>query len=137
MSLSTSFVKTTIIALGVSVSLTQLVSKFIVPEWIRNYSNCYKDAIDSLHDHQEAVKLLGEPIKENFIKFNGSKDNGATKKFVWYTVPVEGSKSSGKLRYWVTRNTKGGMHFTVARIELAVDDLPDKILLIKQSDVLK
>ena len=118
-------------ALGlVGIGSIEVISRYIIPEWIRNYSSCYKEAMQNLRNNAEAVNMLGEPIKEGRISYSDKHENNANTNVTWYTVPVEGSKTSGKLRYWITYDKRFSFAYRLIRVELQFNDDPNKILLI-------
>ncbi|XP_043476115.1 uncharacterized protein LOC122507460 [Leptopilina heterotoma] len=98
-------------------------------------SLCYKEAMDCLCDHPEAQQQLGKSISGGKIDYkNGVGYDSETEKF-WYSLPVTGSKARGNMTYYVNKVEEEDRNYKVSRIELEVDHIKDKILLIKKESV--
>ena len=110
-----------------------LLTQYLRRRNIRN-SWCYQEAVKSLHDHPEAQKQLGQPIVEGYIDLGDTVGNNRDEKRIWYSVPVKGHKSSGKMTYYVREDSSSDREYKVSRVELALDHIKDKILLIKNED---
>lgn len=102
---------------------------------IRN-SDHYKQAIKLLRGHTEAVKCLGEPIKEGFVKVTDPKEFGRDEEKMWINVPVYGSKTNGKLFYDFILKTEENQPTKLLRVELTLDSHKDYKLLIKREEML-
>ena len=130
--LKTTYIKTTICGIA-GFGAIQLFTSYLIPEGIRRFSTCYQDAMRCLREHPEAVKVLGEPIIDGRIDYSNTDENNANEHFSWFTVPVSGPKSSGKMRYWIAaQNEESSNMFRVVRIELQFNNSPEKILLIRR-----
>ncbi|XP_033215910.1 uncharacterized protein LOC117172184 isoform X1 [Belonocnema kinseyi] len=127
-----SFIKATIWGIA-GLGTLELFTSYLIPAGIRLYSSCYQEAMQCLRDHPEAVKVLGEPITEGRIDYSNTIENNADTNMTWFTVPVSGPKSRGKMRYWIDSDAESSNKmFRVVRIELQFSNSPDKILLIKR-----
>lgn len=90
----------------------------------------FKEAMVNLRKHKGAVSLLGEPIKDLTIQIGDLSKNLITDTKAQYEVPLNGSKTNGKLYLWAEReNTESS--WIVSRIELELHNEPYRRLLIK------
>lgn len=109
------------------------LTPFLYNNKIRN-SDHYKQAIELLHNHPEAKKYLGEPIKEGSVKVTDPKEFGWDEQKMWMNVPVWGSKSKGKLFIYFPVKSEENQQPKLSRVELIVDSHKDYKLLIKKEE---
>ncbi|KAM7299411.1 hypothetical protein ISCGN_019977 [Ixodes scapularis] len=89
----------------------------------------YKTSLAMLRNHKEAVKLLGEPVRERNIDVGDSKSTTTRPYRARMKVPLSGSKQSGDLYLWAQRRTLQDS-WEVLRLELGLQTLKDKRLLV-------
>jgi hypothetical protein len=94
-------------------------------------SNHYKQAMELLHNHPEAIKALGEPIQECKIQTTNRKNYGTDGKKSWINVPVKGPNDKGYLFYEFPV-VEDGKPIELTKVELSVNKMKDYKLLIKR-----
>ena len=62
-------------------------------------SDHYQEAVNLLRSHPEAIKYLGEPIKEERVVTTIPECYGQDGEKMWLRVPIIGSKTKGTLYY--------------------------------------
>lgn len=101
---------------------------YIYSERIRKTEH-YKQAIELLRSHPEAVKYLGEPIEEGRVKSTVRENFGTDGETMWVRVPVKGPKDIGQIFYEYSVNKQDN---SLLRVELTLNKLKDYKLLIKR-----
>ncbi|XP_044264362.1 uncharacterized protein LOC123011121 [Tribolium madens] len=91
----------------------------------------YKEALKTVRTNKGAVHLLGEPIKEGKIDIDDTETNFTKEHSARYEVPVRGPKQKGKIYFWASKHNS---EWVVNRIELGLEDEPNRRLLIKNLD---
>ena len=91
----------------------------------------YKEALKTVRSNQSAVYLLGEPMKEGRIQIDDAEKNFTKVDTAHYEVPIKGPKQKGVIYFWANKLDSG---WTVNRIELGLDNEPNRRLLIKNTD---
>lgn len=77
-----------------------IMTEYLIQNNVRN-SMCYKEALKYLCDHPEAQRQLGQPIVDGRINLGDTVGNSSEGNRIWYTVPIRGPKSHGKMMYYV------------------------------------
>lgn len=88
----------------------------------------YKDALKSVRTNRGAVHLLGEPIREGKIEVSDRERNFTNHDTAQYEVPVKGPKQKGTIYFWANKTNN---EWIVSRIELALENEPNRRLLVK------
>ena len=112
-------------------SVFGLAIQYLIRNNIRN-SICYNEALKSLTNHPEAQRQLGQPILDGRIDLGDKIGNGSEGTKLWFTVPVRGPKSQGKMMYFVDEVNESDRKYKVTRVELELDHIKDKKLLVKK-----
>ncbi|ENN78257.1 uncharacterized protein LOC109536437 [Dendroctonus ponderosae] len=93
----------------------------------------YKEALEQVRGHPAAVQLLGKPIRDGYINVGRSSENLIEGNKGHFTVPLKGQKQKGTM-YLYTTKEDNDVEWTLSRIELAVANLPDKKLIVKNDE---
>ncbi|KAJ8947886.1 hypothetical protein NQ318_010032 [Aromia moschata] len=88
----------------------------------------YKEAIESLRKHQEAVRLLGQPIKEGSIDIGNENRNYTKENVARYEVPVRGPKQKG-IVYFLAERKGFEDNWIVTRIELELENSKKRVTI--------
>ncbi|XP_060536352.1 uncharacterized protein LOC132708199 [Cylas formicarius] len=91
----------------------------------------YKEALKTVRSHSAAVYLLGEPIKDKSIDVGNRNKNFFEDNVAQLEVPLKGSKQNGTLFLWAKKEENDWL---LTRIELEVENLKNKRLIIKKSE---
>ncbi|KAK9872350.1 hypothetical protein WA026_017809 [Henosepilachna vigintioctopunctata] len=107
---------------------------FYQNKWNRNIKQMefYKESLNLVRNHKGAMHFLGEPIIDCRIQFlNGTKSFISDTKGL-YEVKLKGSKQNGMLYINIEKDKDGLVNdWKLSRLELAIDNQPDKRLLIQ------
>ncbi|XP_076752335.1 uncharacterized protein LOC143424259 [Xylocopa sonorina] len=85
----------------------------------------YKRALELFHNKENAVKYLGEPVKEGRIKVISIDDTSRK-----LSVNLKGSNTKGTLD--CEYNIEPDHKTTIRKLEIKYDDLPDKTFVIHE-----
>lgn len=119
---------------GLGIGIFGVFAQYNIQNSVRN-SLCYKEAFKYLCDHPEAQHQLGQPISGGRIDMRNKIGNDSKENKLRFTIPVKGSKSKGSMTYYVTKVDERERNYKVSRVELDVDHITDKTLLIKKESV--
>ncbi|XP_012149044.1 uncharacterized protein LOC105663616 isoform X2 [Megachile rotundata] len=89
-------------------------------------SKTYKRALEKVYNHEETVKLLGEPIKEGRITFRHHNTDNSRQ----FNVKLKGSNTKALLNCEFIINEDRKTEFT--KLDIKYDNLPDKVFVIHQ-----
>ncbi|CAH0552136.1 unnamed protein product [Brassicogethes aeneus] len=119
-----------IAAIGGMATVTMgLALRFQTNNKIKESPFC-KEALKEVRSHKAAVHLLGEPIKDRMIRVDERAKNYVIDNSGKYEIPLSGSKRKGVLHLWLNRNDDKS-DWDIQRMELGVDNQPDKRLILK------
>lgn len=93
---------------------------------LRN-TKTYKRALEIVHNHEESVKLLGEPIKEGRITFRDQNTDNSRQ----FNVNLKGSNTKAKLNCEFIINEDRTTEFT--KLDLKLNNIPDKVFVIYEA----
>lgn len=91
----------------------------------------YKDAMCTLRTNRGAVYLLGEPIKAGKIDIDNTNVNFTKENVAQYKIPIRAPKQNGTVYFWARLHDGA---WIVNRIELELENEPDRRLLVKNID---
>nr|XP_974885.1 PREDICTED: uncharacterized protein LOC663757 [Tribolium castaneum] len=91
----------------------------------------YKEALRTVRTNRGAVHLLGEPIKDGKIDLDDTETNFTSENSAHYEVPIRGPKQKGRVYFWASKHDN---NWVVYRVELGLENEPDRRLLIKNQD---
>ncbi|XP_054158810.1 uncharacterized protein LOC128957120 [Oppia nitens] len=96
----------------------------------------YKQAMKLFEANKAAVDLVGYPVYRYRIDLSDSENNWFGPMATRIKVPIKGTKRSGNLHVWADRvDTDCPKEWTVRRIEMTLDDIYDrKVLVYKNND---
>ncbi|KAL7291153.1 hypothetical protein TKK_0015070 [Trichogramma kaykai] len=97
-------------------------------------SDHYQEAIKLLHSHPEAVKYLGDPIKEGNVATMLEQNYGQDDEKMWCRVPVHGPKSRGALYYDFLLKQEKNKPLQLRSAELTLENLKDYKLILKRPE---
>lgn len=115
---------------GMAIPGAGFTTRWLVQEKLKK-SKSYCEAVECLTSNQEAKKLLGEPIEPGRIDVGDNDACGRKDNVKWFTIPVKGSITTGKVRYWIIITDAEKNEFYVPKIELRVDDKNETSIIIK------
>lgn len=86
-----------------------------------------------------AVQLLGEPIKEHGFDLGKSQSNFCTTTAAQFEVKVRGPKDKGTMFFWADRDPiaveqKTTSEWNISRLELEVNSIPDRRMIVKKPE---
>lgn len=93
----------------------------------------YQDAVAMVKEDPRAIELLGEPIETGW-QFNGSINTNSSGGEASFSVPVSGSKGSGRLE---VEAEKAGGEWVYQRIRIYPDDGGPHLDLVESPRVLE
>lgn len=98
-------------------------------------TDTFKDTMNALRTHKKAIPYLGEPVTFGRIKYgDGQQLESATNiNYKWFTIPLTGTNTKGKLYYEVTLNKKNSPF--VSKIEITFDNIPGKTFVIRDNEI--
>ncbi|KAF7279804.1 hypothetical protein GWI33_006728 [Rhynchophorus ferrugineus] len=114
---------------GVATVTMGFMARSKIESNIKNSPIC-KEALKLVRTHPPAITLLGEPIKARSIDIDDREKNNVQENKAHFAVPLRGSKQKGTVYFWATRSNLEDP-WAVTKVELEVENVPNKRLIIK------
>lgn len=119
---------------GIATVTMGLIARSKIESNIKNNPVC-KEVLKLVRLNPAAVTLLGEPIKTCSIDIDDRKNNNVQDNDAHFAIPLKGPKQKGTVYFSATRLSKEAS-WTLTKVELEVENVPDKRLIIKKGRIL-
>lgn len=119
---------------GFIIAGTGYTLRFLIQNNIRE-SEIYKEALKCFYEHKKSVELLGAPVREGRVDISDTEAFGFNDKSKWVTIPLQGSLRKGNLhvQMLLSEQSENLKKYNISKIELKVNDMPNKIFVIKDN----